>query len=511
MKLDFAKNTKRNITAQLANNGVDTAIRFFRKTIFMWILGSEYLGLNGLFYSILGVLSLAELGFGSAVVSHMYKLVATDDNKLFCAYLRFYRGIYRFVGLFIFFSGLCLMPFLRNLIHGTIPPEVNLYIVYLLFLLNSSIGFFFFAYRGSILHAYHTGYIITYISLVSSIVEFIVLCVALYLTHNYYYYLIIVISRTIVENLIIYIATRIYYPEIVAKGTLPKEDRKRVIKDVTAICMHKIGGIINSYSDNLVISAFIGLTAIGALGNYKQIIRAVSGLMYSLCHSMTGGFGNKIHTESRDDTFILLMKAHRILMCLILWCAAMLLSLIQPFMILWIRNRPELLCHFLTPVLLVIWFYEEQSRESLQMFKEAAAIWQKDKWKPIIANCLNLTLNITFVLTLPDKYKLDGVILSTVIADVFIEIPWESYAVFTSFFGGKEARCYWKRQSMYTLLAILVCGATCGTAYLIPVEGFSGLFLKGAASAAVSSILLLIFLRDDARLVFGEIRHHMGK
>ena len=107
--------------------------------------------------------------------------------------------------------------------------------------------------------------------------------------------------------------------------------------------------------------------------------------------------------------------------------------------------------------------------------------------------------------------KLDGVILSTVIADVFIEIPWESYAVFTSFFGGKEARCYWKRQSMYTLLAILVCGATCGTAYLIPVEGFSGLFLKGAASAAVSSILLLIFLRDDARLVLGEIRHHMGK
>ena len=124
---------------------------------------------------------------------------------------------------------------------------------------------------------------------------------------------------------------------------------------------------------------------------------------------------------------------------------------------------------------------------------------------------INLTLNITFVLTLPDKYKLDGVILSTVIADVFIEIPWESYAVFTSFFGGKEARYYWKRQSMYTLLAILVCSVTWGTAYLIPVKGFSGFFLKGAASAAVSSILLLVFLRDDARLVFEEIRNHVRK
>ena len=505
MKLDFVKNTKRNIIAGLANNGVDTAIRFFRKTIFMWMLGSEYLGLNGLFYSLLGVLSLAELGFGSAVVSHMYKLIANDEHDLFCAYLRFCRGVYRFVGAFIFIAGLCLMPFLRYLIHGHIPEDVNLYIIYVMFLTNSAIGFFFFAYRGAILHAHHSGYIITYIDIFSAIVEFLVLCLVLYLSHNYYYYLVIVIARTIIQNLIIYMATRKYYPDIVAEGTLPKEEKQRVVKDVTAIMLHKIGGIVNNYSDNIVISAFIGLTSIGAFGNYTHITRAVSGVISNLCNSMTAGFGNKVYTDSRESNFELLMKAHRMLMCLIIWCAAMLLALFQPFMILWIRNRPELLCHFLTPFLLVIWFYEKQSRESLRMFKEAAAIWQKDKWKAIIANFANLAMNITFVMTFPDKYKLDGVILSTIISEILIQMPWESYAVFSSFFSRKEAVYYWRRQAVYTLLAILICSVTWYVVYLVPFDGFCALFVKGAVAVFVSSALLLVFLRDDALLVMRDV------
>ena len=145
------------------------------------------------------------------------------------------------------------------------------------------------------------------------------------------------------------------------------------------------------------------------------------------------------------------------------------------------------------------------------MFKEAAAIWQKDKWKAIIANFANLGLNITFVITFPDEYKLDGVILSTILSEVFIQLPWETYAVFSSFFGRKEAKEYWKRLSMYALLGVLLCGVTWYVTYLIPVDGFIGLFLKGMAGCVVSSLLLLKFLRDDVLLVLGGIKRHAGK
>ncbi len=50
---------------------------------------------------------LAELGFGTAVICSMYKPIADDDRELVCAYLRFYRKIYRWVGTIIFFAGLC--------------------------------------------------------------------------------------------------------------------------------------------------------------------------------------------------------------------------------------------------------------------------------------------------------------------------------------------------------------------------------------------------------------------
>ena len=57
MKLDFTKNTKRILLALIFSNGVATLVPFIRKTVFMWVLGSEYLGLNGLFYSVLGMLN----------------------------------------------------------------------------------------------------------------------------------------------------------------------------------------------------------------------------------------------------------------------------------------------------------------------------------------------------------------------------------------------------------------------------------------------------------------------
>ena len=93
MKLDFAKNTKRNMLAGMLNKCVGLLLPFLNRTLFLWLfgqelwqIGSKYLGLNGLFLSILGVLSLAELGFGTAVVCSMHKPVADENRELLCAY-----------------------------------------------------------------------------------------------------------------------------------------------------------------------------------------------------------------------------------------------------------------------------------------------------------------------------------------------------------------------------------------------------------------------------------------
>lgn len=505
MKVDFVKNTKRIIIAQMASTAVKTIIPFFRKTIFMWVLGSEYLGLNGLFYSVLGMLMLAEMGFGTAIVCYMYKPVADDNHKLVCAYLKFYRTIYRFVGSFIFIAGLCVLPFLRNLIHGHVPEGIDLHILYLMFLANTAVGYFFFAYRSSLFSAYHRNDITTYISIVSAVVEFIAACLVLFLTHNYYHYVIVLICSTMLNNILVMLASRIYFPDVVPHGHLPKEEVQRVIKDVKAIFMHKIGAVVSNSFDNVVISAFLGLSYVGAYGNYSHIKTSVAGFSGSVCYSMLGGFGNKIYTESKEDNFNLLMKANRLLICIIIWSAALLLALYQPFMITWTLKDPSLIRHFLTPFLMVIWFYEKQSRETLRMFKNAASLWHQDRWKAVIASVANLALNLTFIQVFPDGYKLDGVVLATIITDVLIQMPWESHAVFSTFFTHHQAGIYWRKQLSYLGEAIFVCTVTWCAAYAVRVDDFIGLVLKGIAAASASSILMMALFLPELRFVMHKL------
>lgn len=506
MKLDFVKNTKRNVVASFVNKMVAMLFPFLRKTLFMWVLGPGYLGLNGLLYSILGMLMLAELGFGTAIVCYMFKPVANDDKKMLCAYLKFFRTVYRWVGSTIFVVGLCLLPFLRRLIHGEIPADVNLHLVFLLHLLNTSASYFLFAYRGSILGAHHRNDVLDYLRTVTSILEFGTLALVLYFTHNYYHYVLVTILFTLLNNLMLVYATRRLFPDIVPEGELPKPEVKRVLSDVKAIFMHKVGAVVSQSFDNVVISSFLGLVAVAAYNNYHCISLAVAGIPSALCYSMMAGFGNKIHTETKEENFNLLMKANRLIICIVIWCTAMLLALYQPFMVIWTRGEEGLSRHFMTPFLLVVWFYEKQSRETLRMFKNAASLWQPDRWKPVVASFANLAMNILFIKTFAPSFKLDGVILATLLSDVLIQMPWESYAVFSGFFTGEQAKHYWGAQVYYAIMGMAIAGIAYFLVRMVPIEGVPGFLVKGVVSAVVSCVLLLAIFHKDVRLLINVLR-----
>ena len=220
---------------------------------------------------------------------------------------------------------------------------------------------------------------------------------------------------------------------------------------------------------------------------------------------MIGGFGNRIHTETREENFRLFMRANRLVGIVVIWCAAMMTALYQPFIREWTRGRPELICHALTPLLMVFFFYINQSRQTLLSFKSAAALWKADRWKPVAAGLLNLTLNITFIKLFPEESKLDGVILSTILSFLLIQIPWESHVMFTAFFSPPQARCYWSYQLRAAGTALLLCGAAWGGARLIRADGIGGLILKGICAGVISTSLTLLFFRRD----LGEMAHKL--
>ena len=499
MKLDFAGQTRRNMAATAANTALRMLFPFLNRTLFLWLLGPEFLGLNGLFASVIGVLSMAELGFGGAVISSMYKPVAEDDRDLLRAYLAFYRTAYRWVGAGIFCAGMCLMPFLRSLVHGSVPPGMDLHVLYFIHLVNAASSYLLYSHRCSVLAAHNRRDVLVNVNSAVSAAQYLAGFLVLLFTRNYYLYVVTTVVFTLLQNLAYLHESRRLFPWLEPAGKLPEDKRRKVVSDVKAVFLHKVGGVISNSSDNLVISAFLGLVAIAAYGNYYYVLTSVGGLVGMICVSMTGGFGNRIHTESKEDCFRLFMKTARLAQISILWCVAMLTALYQPFITVWTKGDPALVRHFLTPALMVLFFYVNQSRQMLLTFKTAAAIWRQDRWKPIVAGAVNLSFNVAFVVLLPGEYKLDGVILSTIIGYVCVQIPWETHAVFANFFGPGPARVYRRFHARFAALALALCAATWCAASAGGLPGVPGLLAKGCVSAAVSGgALAAIFRRDLA-------------
>ncbi|RGX70923.1 hypothetical protein, partial [Bacteroides stercorirosoris] len=157
-------NSTRNIFAGLINKVLLILFPFISRTAIIYALGNEYLGLNSLFSSILMVLNLSELGISSALVYSMYKPIADDDKVKIRALLAVYKKWFRVIGVTLLTVGLTLLPFLKYLIKGEVPSDVNLYLLYLIYLFNTSLGYFLFAEKRALLTAYQRSDIVSNIN-----------------------------------------------------------------------------------------------------------------------------------------------------------------------------------------------------------------------------------------------------------------------------------------------------------------------------------------------------------
>ena len=131
MRFARTKNTLRNIAFGSVNRIINIVLPFISRTVILYVMGTQYLGLSSLFSSILSFLSLTELGVGSAMVYSMYKPIAENDHTTIKALLNLYRKLYRIIGTVILVIGLFLMPCLKILVPEELPPDINLYLLYL--------------------------------------------------------------------------------------------------------------------------------------------------------------------------------------------------------------------------------------------------------------------------------------------------------------------------------------------------------------------------------------------
>ena len=486
------RNAFRNILWGTIQKIVLLFMPFLIRTVIIKVLGADYIGLSSLFASILGLLSLAELGVSNAIISSMYKPIVNNDTKTICALLAFFRKAYHLIGAVISVIGLCILPFLDGLIKGDVPADVNIRLLYLIYLFNTAVSYFMFSYKSCLFVAHQRGDINSKILTLLSLSQYLLQITLLLLFRNYYCYVIIIPLITIANNIVVAITARKYYPQYICTGKLNRVIRSDIKQRVTGLMLAKVSATIRSSIDSLFISTMLGLTITAMYSNYFHIVTAVAGLIQVLEGSIIAGVGNSLATESKEKNYNDFLKFTFMLQWIVGICSIMILCIEQPFMYIWVGK--ELMFKDAMVVLCAIYLYVNCISLIRGVYTQALGMWWSLRYVSFVDIFINTTLN--FVLgKLLGAY---GILLATIVDMALVSIPWTTYYLFRDYFGISLLHKYFLQYIKYFLAAIIV-GTICYT-ILLPLNSLStyiSVLLKLLSGLILSNVMYyLVFKRN---------------
>lgn len=486
MKIERTKNATRNMIFGMIQKIYEIAVPFLMRTAMIYIMGVKYLGLNSLFSSILQVLNLVELGVGRAMVYSMYKPIAEDNVEEICALMRLYKIYYRIIGFVIGGVGIILLPAIPYLIKGEVPAGINVYIIYLLNLGATVLSYWLFAYRNCLLNAYQRNDIINKIMLITNSVQYALQLMVLIFLRNYYLYLIILLGMQAVTNIVTACVTVKLYPMYKPEGKLDSSIVKNINCKIKDLFTSKVGGVVVNSADTIVISAFLGIEILAIYQNYFYILSSIIGFVSIIFSSCTAGIGNSIIVETKEKNYNDLKVFSFLIAWIAGWCSCCLLCLYQPFMNIWVGDK--LCLNYLAVICFCLYYFIYEINQLLNLYKDAAGIWHEDRFRPLTTALANLVMNLIMV----QYWGIYGVLLSTVLSNLIVGMPWLLHNLFTTIFEWKYLFNYLKRMVLYVMVVFCACVVTFFICSCLQLSESLTLFVRAGICCVVPNIIFLI-------------------
>lgn len=487
----------RNIYAGILNRVILIIFPFITRTMIVYIIGTSYLGLSSLFNSIFTVLNLSELGFGSALVYCMYKPVADGDREKIGALLHLYKKIYNAIGAFILLGGIIIMPFVPKLIKGSWPEDINIYVLYVLFLSNTSLSYFMFAYKKSLLMAYQRNDVISHINTLVSVSTSLCQIIMLVGFKNYYAYIVIAPIFTIIENLVTAKTVNKMYPDIVFGGGISREEKQVIAQHVKGIALQKLCSATKNSFDSIIISAFCGLTAVAIYGNYYYIMFSIHALLYLIPNSIRSIVGNSVASETKEKNYTDFRRFLFSYNWLSSWAAICLFCLYQPFMDLWMGSDKML--PLVSVFLLCVYFYELSMSDIIALYKDGAGLWWQGRYRTLIEAVSNIILNIV----LGKMFGINGVIFSTIITLLLLGLGYGGYIIFSHYFTIAKFSDLIRTHLMNTLIVLFVGAITYATCQMIKIDSvILCLCCRAIICILIPNILFWLIFRKSEHFLY---------
>lgn len=500
-----------NIFVGIGGYVINTILGLVCRMVFTRTLAVDYLGINGLFTNILTMLSLAELGIGSAIVYALYKPLATDDKEKIASLVHFYGKCYRIIGCVVGVAGLALLPFLKFLIREQPNIHESLYVIYLLYLFNTA-STYFFSYRASLLTAAQKNYLVSGLNYVFTIIQSIVQMVLLVTTHNYMTYLLTQTISVFAYNFLISYIAKKRYPYIVNKDIKPldKAEKASLAKNIKALVIIKLSGMLVNNTDNMIITYFNGLITVGYASNYTLLSTTLNSLLTQIFTGANASIGNYNALENKEKKKGLFDCLNLANFWLFGWAAVGIFVVSSDIIGVFFGN--QYIMDISIPFIIALNFYIVGMQNAVWTFKNTLGLFRPGRYLLLLTAAINLVCSIW----LGNIWGLFGIYLATAISRILTNVWYEPYAIFK--YGFKmQVRSYYIKYFMFFLVLFLtggICYILCENIHFSPLLN---VIIKMLICTIIPNVFFYLFFgrssefRHLFEIVKGIITKCLGK
>ena len=445
------RNTLFNSIGGLLTKIISLLSAFVTRTIFIKVLGIQYAGVSGVFTDVLTILSFAELGIGSAIIYALYKPIAENDEKQILRLMNFYKKVYLIIAITILGLGLALLPFLNFLIKDVPDIKESIYLIYVLYLVNSTTSYLF-VYKSTFLTACQKDYIVSKYKIIISIVKALIECLLLLFFKQFILYLVCTIAFTFIQNYIINCATNKKYPFLKErnKQKLTRAEKKVLFANVGALSLYKVSGTVLNGTDSVITSTMINTTTVGVYGNYTLITNQIYSFVMQIFTATSASIGNLSVESTSEHQYLVFKRMNFLCFWIYSFCATCLWTLLNPFITLW--QGEALTFGLITVAFIVFDFYIKGMMSPVSQFRTSNGLFVQGKYRPLIMAVINIILSIAFVLWM----GFPGVILGTVLSRISTQVWYDSWLIYREVFK-KKVCTYYIRYIVELGITIISC------------------------------------------------------
>ncbi len=490
-------NVVKNSGATILYGLLRALAQFTLRTVFIHFLGAEYTAISSLFTDILSVLSLMELGMGSAMHYALYKPFEEKDKKRISALMDFYKKAYSIIGTTILFLGAVCVPLLKYIVKDV--PNIKEDIRLIFYLYVAATGCSYFAiYKSSLLRAAQKSRVISKIEIMAQIIEIIIEIILLVVFREYMAYLIVHLLFVVGQNFYIsHLAERKYGTLLAEKSAkLSKDEIKKLFKDVYSLSIYKLSAVVLYSTDSIVISTFVGTVWVALVGNYSLIINSIRNALDSVLQVSKPSVGNLAVTSTAERQEEVFLKINFITFWGTCFCCCCFCSLLTPFVgRVWLGEKYVLDNAIIFA--LTLNFFCHVMAFPQDLFRAGNGLFVQGRYRPLVMSILNIVLSILLV-----KYiGILGVLLATCISRLLTQVWFDPYLIYKHVFHKKPWGFYWiYAKKTLVVLGCCILSYYISTSFLIN-NPYIDFLCKGIIAASVPNVICFAIYRNTSEFM----------